>query len=270
VYTVSGNYVVTPIPLGFGVRQKWNLKWSPAASAVSPVTAHLGSAANYALLAYSGITNSGNTVVTNGDIGSYPTTSITGFPPGVAVIDNADASAAQTALAAAITYYQGLTPTLSNLANLSTGGNGSTSATYTAGNYFSVSASSLTMPAGIILDAQGNPNAQFVFVAGSTINLASGQTVSLINGAQAANVVFVAGSAFTSVTPSTVNGTILAVTSITLGGGALNGRALANTGAVTISTATTIVGGAAVTGEVLAGTNLSAEVVQIGGFGGTY
>lgn len=274
VYTVSGNYVVTPIPLGYGARQKWNLKWAPAAtaSATSPVTTRLGSAANYALLASAGITSSGNTVIAGGNIGSSPTTTITGSPTLIApaTTDNADAGVAQTALTAAISYYQGLTPTLSGLSNLSIG-NGSGGATYTPGVY--TGASGLTMPTGIILDAQGNSSATFVFVAGSTINLASGQTIALVNGAQAANVVFVAGSAFTSVATSTVNGNILAVSGITLGGGTLNGRALVTTGPVTISTATTVVtGGAAasVAGEVPAGTNLSGEVVQLGGFGGTF
>lgn len=206
----------------------------------SPVTTQLGSAANYALLASAGIANTGATTIAGGNIGSYPTTSITGSPTLTppATTDNTDAAAAQTALAAAIAYYQGLTPTLSGLTNLSTSGNGSTAATYTAGNYFG--STSLTMPTGIILDAQGNANAQFVFVAGSTINLSSGQSITLINGAQAANVVFVAGSAFTSVATSTVNGNILAVSGVTLGGGTLNGRALVTTGPVTISAATAI------------------------------
>jgi hypothetical protein len=216
---------------------------SYAASGAGTQAAFLGAAGNYALLASAGITNTGNTTVVGGNIGSVPTSSITGFPPGLltapAVIDNsANATAAQVALAAAIAHYQGLTPTLSGLANLSTGGNGSTIATWTPGVY--VGAAGLTMPTGIILDAQGNPNATFIFIAGSTINLASGQTISLANGAQAQNVVFVAGSAFTSVATSTVNGNILAVSGITLGGGTLNGRALVTTGPVTISAATAI------------------------------
>ena len=231
--------------------------FGPGAPGPSPVAAELGAAGNYALLASAGITNTGNTIIGGGNIGSSPTATITGFPPGVltspAAIDTADAAAAQTALTAAINYYEGLTPTLSGLANLSTGGNGTTAATYTPGNYFG--AAGLTMPTGIILDALGNPNAVFVFVAGSTINLASGQTISLINGAQAANVVFVAGSAFTSVATSTVNGNILAVSGITLGGGALNGRALVTTGPVTIAAAT------AVTVPVPAGTSAAGEFV---------
>ena len=313
----------------------------------SPVATELGIAAKYALLGYSGITNTGNTVVTGGDIGAGTgSTAITGFPPGVvtppAVIDQTDVAAAQVALAAAILFYQNLLPapyaissvassvgstavytgvfpggaanglvgvtlavtgfvahvsnngtflvtastattvTLANsaavaetisasatqasLSDLSIEGNGSTTATYTPGNYFSVAASSLTMPTGIILDAQGNPNAVFVFVAGSTINLAGGQSVTLINGAQAANVVFVAGSSITTVATSTMNGNLLAVASVTLGGGTLNGRALANNGAVTIAAATavtsplvgTIAGGPLV--EVPAGTNFTGTI----------
>ena len=266
VESVSKNYVVYAGPTAIGTRQPWYLRWflASASGGGSVVTTRLGSAANYAMLAYSGITNTGNTVVTGGNIGSYPTTSISGFPPGTltspAVVDNTNAAAAQTALSAAIVYYQGLTPTLSGLTNLSTGGNGSTASTYTAGNYFG--STSLTMPTGIILDAQGNSNAVFVFVAGST----------MVNGAQAANVVFVAGSAFTSVATSTVNGNILTVSGITLGGGTLNGRALTTTGAVTISGATTatVSAGVSVGGEVVSGQNLSGETLQLCAFVGQF
>ena len=215
-----------------------------ASGAGSAVTAKLSVAAVYALLAYSGITNTGATVIAGGNIGSFPTTSITGLTsanltPPVVVDSGVDASAAQTALAAAILYYQGVTPTTSGLTDLSTGGlNGGK--TYNAGNYFSVAASSLTMSDGIILDAQGNANAQFVFVAGSTIAIANGKSIQLINGAQAANVVFVVGSSFTGGTTTTINGNILAVTSVTLNGGTLNGRALANGGAVTMSAAVAV------------------------------
>src|SRR5208282_5787328 len=60
------------------------------------------------------------------------------------------------------------------------------------------------------------------------------------NGAQAANVVWVVGSSWTSITPSTTVGNILAVTSITLGGGTLQGRALASA-AITLAAAGTVV-----------------------------
>src|ERR1019366_5989942 len=74
----------------------------------SAVTIKLGVAAPYALLAYSGITNTGSTSIVGGSIGSVPTASITGFNPPAATVDQADATAAQTALAAGIAYYQGL------------------------------------------------------------------------------------------------------------------------------------------------------------------
>ena len=274
--SVSGKYAVYADPTGTGARQDWYLRWyvATATGGSSNVAAHLGSAANYALLAGAGITNTGNTVITGGNIGSFATTTINGFPPGVltspAVEDNTNASAAQTALTAAIIYYQGLTATLSGLSNLSTGGNGATASTFTPGVY--VGSSSLTMPTGIILDAQGNSNATFVFVAGSTINLASGQTVRLVNAAQATNVVFVAGTSFTSVATSTVNGNILAASAITLGGGTLNGRALASTGLVTISAATAVTVGAGISAgsEVVSGQNLSGEAVQLTAFVGQF
>lgn len=209
---------------------------------------HLGTAKYFAILGASAVTGStgAGSTVSGGNIGIAPNnaSSVTNFPPstltapGVFHYADATATQAQVDLAAAIVYFQGLTPTLSGLSNLSTGGNGTNNHTYTAGNYFSAPASSLDIPTSITLDAQGNPNAVFVFVAGSTITLESGASVLLANGATAANVYWVNGSSFTSVDGGTSNmvGTILAHTTITLGGGTLAGRALANTGAVTLST----------------------------------
>lgn len=220
-----------------------------------PVSLELGSAALYTLLAYSGITNTGLSVINGGNIGSAPTMTETGFPPGVIVppygIDNADAAAARTAGLAAYNFYAASTPTQTGLTNLSTNNGGGGAGVYHAGTY--VGSTSLTMPTGITLDAQGVPSAMFIFIAGSTINLASGQSVTLVNGAQADNVVWVVGSSFTSVATSNMVGNILATTSVTLGGGTLIGRALAvgsGNGAVSISAATVVTssGGAFVAG----------------------
>src|SRR5580658_5409061 len=67
--------------------------------AESPVTSKLGSAAEYAILAYSGITNTGASVITGGNIGSAPTTGPqSGFTfTAPATIDNANAGAARIA-----------------------------------------------------------------------------------------------------------------------------------------------------------------------------
>jgi hypothetical protein len=211
---------------------------------VSPVDRSLGGAVAYGGLAGGGITNSGSTVVIGGSIGSSPTATITGFPPGVAAVDNTDAASAQAAALAAYNLYAALTFTSisGSTADLTALGNGATAATWLPGNYSA--GTSMSIPTSITLDAQGNPNAIFVFKAGSTINLASGASVLLVNGAQANNVVWVVGTSFTSVATSTMVGTVLANTSITLGGGTLNGRALAGivvtSGVLTISAATNI------------------------------
>jgi Ice-binding-like len=213
---------------------------------------HLGVSSFFAILAASAVTGStgAGSVVSGGNIGIAPNgaSSVTNFPPSVLVAPGvfhyADplATQAQIDLAAAIVYFQGLTPTQTGLSNLSSNDGGGGAGVYHAGNFFSAAASSLDIPTSITLDAQGNPNATFVFVAGSTITLESGASVLLVNGAQAANVYWVNGSSFTSVDGGTSNmvGTILAHTSITLGGGTLVGRALANIGAVTLSTTETI------------------------------
>jgi hypothetical protein len=235
-------------------------------STVTPdaVTAQLGLAASFAILAYSGITNaSPSSTITGGDIGSFPTATYTGFNPPPATIANPSAtSAGRSAGLAAYNYYSALTPTQTGLANLSTNNGGGGVGVYHAGVY---KGGALDIPTSITLDAQGNPNAQFVFISASTTTLESGQSILLVNGAQAANVVWVVGSSFTSVATSTVNGNILAYASITLGGGTLNGRALAvggGNGAVTISAATAITvptGGGSVNNWVLAASVILAD-----------
>ena len=198
----------------------------------SPVSAQLGSASNYAILASSGITNTGSTVVSGGNIGSSPTATETGFPPGTFVfpaqIDNADAGMAQTALAVAIAFYSSLSTTIipSEL-----GGQ-----TLTPGNYSFASGAALLSGGTLTLNGAGT----YVIKTASTLTVAAGSLVVLTGGATVDNVVFVIGSSATFAGANTFIGNILAHTSITLNGGTLNGRALANTGAVTISSATTI------------------------------
>jgi hypothetical protein len=210
----------------------------------SPVDTSLGIAATFGGVGGGGITNTGNTVVTGGSIGTYPTASITGFPPGVAVIDAVNGAAAQAAALAAYNQYSALAFTVisASTADLTALGNGATTATWLPGNYSA--GTSMSIPTSITLDAQGNPDAIFVFKAGSTINLSGGASVLLVNGAQANNVVWIVGSSFTSVATSMMTGDILANNNITLGGGTLNGRALAGivttSGALTISAATNI------------------------------
>jgi hypothetical protein len=96
------------------------------------------------------------------------------------------------------------------------------------------SASSLGITGILTLDGQGNPNAVFIFQMGSTLTMASGSSVKLINGAQSGNIFWQVGSSATLGTNSTLNGTILAFTSITADGATVHGGLLARNGAVTL------------------------------------
>jgi len=211
-----------------------------AGAAPSPVTPHLGSAAQYALLGTT-ITNSdgAGTVISGGNINGTTITPAgwTLTPP--TSVSSPVSSQALTDLNTAITYFGGLTSTAITTADLGTQGNGSAANVFNAGVY--KSGSSINIATSIVLDGQDNPNAMFVFIAtASTVTQESGTSITLINGAQAANVVWVVGSSWTSITPSTTVGNILAVASITLGGGTLQGRALA-AAAITLAAAGTIV-----------------------------
>ena len=97
------------------------------------------------------------------------------------------------------------------------------------------SGGALGLTGTLTLDAQGNPNAVFIFQAASTLITASASAVVLVNGANACNVFWQVGSSATLGTTSVFVGTILALTSITATTGALvMGRLLARNGAVTL------------------------------------
>src|SRR3989344_8176739 len=96
-------FVVLTVALSFGL-----------AEIISAATAvNLSTADNFAVLAGSGITNTGSSVI-NGDIGSFPTTTITGFPPGTVNGTNhagdAVTQGAKTVLLSAYTAASGQTP----------------------------------------------------------------------------------------------------------------------------------------------------------------
>ncbi|MEA2496806.1 MAG: hypothetical protein QOJ29_4717 [Thermoleophilaceae bacterium] len=200
---------------------------SHAFAAQSPVG--LGTADSFAVLAGSTVTNTGPSVIT-GNLGVSPGTAVTGFPPGKVngTIHAADAVAgqAQTDLTTAYDDAAGRTPPTAVSADL--GGQ-----TLAPGVYNS--ASSLGLTGELTLDAAGDPNAVFIFQAGSTLTTASSSRVTLLNGAQACNVFWQIGSSATLGTSSTFAGNILALTSVSLNDAVtVQGRALARNGAVTL------------------------------------
>jgi hypothetical protein len=204
---------------------------SGAAAAASSVP--LGTAGSFAVLAGAGITNTGPTTV-NGDLGTFPTTTISGAASiTVTGTNHAGDSVTQGAkndLTNGYTTAAGEGPTSPIAADLA-------GQTLTPGVYNS--ASSIGLSGALTLNGGGNPNAVFVFQAGSTLTTGSGSQINLINGAQSCNVFWQVGSSATLGTGSTFRGTILALTSITVTTGVtVDGRVLARNGAVTLDTDT--------------------------------
>ncbi len=193
----------------------------------------LGTADSFVVLAGAGVTNTGATTL-NGDIGAFPTTSITGS--GTLTITGANhagdavTQGAKTDLVTAYDTAAGEGPTSPIVADL--GGQSLVPGVYN-------SASSIGLTGALTLDAGGDPSAVWVFQAGSTLTTASASEINLTNGAQACNVFWQIGSSATLGTNSRFRGSILALTSITATTGAtIEGRLLARNGAVTLDTNT--------------------------------
>jgi Ice-binding-like len=199
-----------------------------------PATVDLGSDSSFAVLAGSGITVAGavNSTTINGDIGTFPTTSITGLANvilnGANQAGNSVTQNAQNNLVSAFNDAAGRAATMTYAPVSDLGGLTLTSGVYKDPTSFGLSGT-------LTLNGQGNPNTVFIIQAGSTLITASGSSVVLINGAQACHVFWEVGSSATLGTDSDFVGNILASASITADTGAtVDGRLLAETGAVTL------------------------------------
>jgi hypothetical protein len=205
----------------------------PSASAVpSPVS--LGSAAGYAVLGGSTVTNTGATKII-GDLGLSPGTSVTGIPPGqVNGTQNIANSAALQAKNDLVTAYNDVAsrPT-TGVIPVELGG------TTMAPGVYASPAGTFGITGTVTLDAGGDPNAVFIFKAASTLITASSSSVELVNGAKACNVFWQVGSSATLGTYSIIRGNVMALASITSTTGVtVDGRLLAREAAVTLDTAT--------------------------------
>jgi type VI secretion system secreted protein VgrG len=210
---------------------------TPAASAaIAPVA--LGTADSFAVLAGTGITNTGGTTV-HGDVGTYSNPSETGFGPAgfdnVAIVGtNHDADAvtqqAKVDLAAAYNATEAR-PGGTLIAGGELGGR-----TLVGGVYKDNGApASLAITGTLTLDGQNDPSSVWIFQSASTLVTAANSTVVLTNGAQACNVFWQVGSSATLGTASSFEGTIMALTSITVNHFVtVHGRVLASNGAVTM------------------------------------
>ncbi|MEP6590601.1 MAG: ice-binding family protein [Gemmatimonadota bacterium] len=192
---------------------------------------NLGAAAPNGIMAGTAVTCiTGGTIAA--DVSISPGNTITGFGPcvitGVQHLNDAVAQQAQLDLTTAYNTLAGMPCPPANAIVANLGGT-----TKAAGVY--CTASGISVTGTLTLDGGGNPNATFVFQAGSSLTTAG--NIVLINGAQAKNVFWQVGSSATLGTASQWQGNILALTSITLVDNAtLFGRALARNGAVTLGT----------------------------------
>ncbi len=213
---------------------------SSAALSINPV---YGEAAALAVFGgTAGVTNQGKKTVIHGDFAAACTsTMITGFHSSTAVYTETpsnlgavtglvftyppEGSAADQAKADAM-----LTDITALYASISADVGGTVIAadqlggkTVTPGVYKADSGAYLLTGGDLTLDAQGNPNAVWVFQMASSLTVGdtAPRSVILINGAQSKNVYWAVGSA------ATING---------IGGGTMVGTIVSNTGGITFST----------------------------------
>lgn len=216
-----------------------------ALAATSP---SLGTAGSYSVLGHTTVTNTGGTTMP-GDLGISIGGAPTGFPPGSvgppgSIRNAGDSLAAQNANTATFLALNAA-PNATCDANYGAGPHELAGSTLTPGIYC---ADAFQLSGTLYLDDLGDSNAVWIFRSTlSTLNTSAGvgASVQLVAGldeqilGSPCNVWWKVASSATIGSGTSFIGNILALTSISMGTGAsLNGRALAQTGAVTLNTNT--------------------------------
>jgi hypothetical protein len=106
------------------------------------------------------------------------------------------------------------------------------------GIYTSLTGMSITT-GNLILDGKGNPNGMFMFQMVTTLSIAAGCNVILINDANPENIFWQIGSTASLAAGCTMYGVLVAYSSITIAANVvINGHVYALTGAITSTTNT--------------------------------
>ncbi|WP_203884961.1 ice-binding family protein [Planotetraspora kaengkrachanensis] len=202
---------------------------TPHAARAAVPRVELREAEECAVMAGAGVSNTDITTI-SGDMAVSPGTAVSGFPPGQVrgsvEVDNAEARREKADAVAA--YNDAARRTATSTIPAQLGRTTRPSGVYkTAGGVFQLSGT-------LILDAEGDPDAVFIFQAASLVT-ANVSNIDLVGGAQANNVIWQLSDSATLGTYSTFRGNILAQSSVAVSEGvALYGRAIALNDMVTL------------------------------------
>jgi Ice-binding-like len=200
-----------------------------ASPAMAATVVPLGTLDGFDVLAATTVTNTGATVINDGDIGLYSGSAVTGFPPGV--INNgvqhvADAQALQAQSDWTTAFNQAASqgpPTQTGLVDLA-------GLTLTPGIYDGGAISNSGT-----LTLSGAAGSVFIFRAASALTIDNASKILFTGGMTQCNVFWTVEGSATIGTTANFVGTVLARTSISAATGAtIGGRLLASTGAVTL------------------------------------
>jgi len=196
----------------------------------------LGSVANFILFTGAGaVANTGTSTIT-GDVGSQAG-AIAGFgAPSIlnGSIENVNAITVQATidLTAACVHLQNIPATVTTHSTIygTTAGETIYPGVYTAGAASSIIGT-------LILDAQGDPDALFIFKIGGALSSVAGSEIILTNGASSDNVFWIAIGAVGLGANTIMKGTFIGYPgAVSLGAGSiLDGRLYATAGAIAIS-----------------------------------
>ena len=205
-----------------------------AATLPVAVTIDLKSLTNFTLFTSSGAVS--NTAVSNveGSIGTN-VGAVTGFESPSVV--NGSIEIVNSITAQAVLDLKDICTQIANtVTTISTSGARAmgTGETLTPGVYFIGGAASIG--GTLILDAQGDPNAQFIFKIGGAFTTGASSNVVLNNGASPANIFWMADGAIAMAASTTISGNLISNPgAVSMGaGGKLSGRMLSTAGAVSI------------------------------------
>jgi hypothetical protein len=220
-----------------------------AAECVAAKAPPLGAATPFAVLAGPQVVNTGATIV-RGELGVSPGKEVLGFPGGKVIDGTIQTTGDAPGLAqrdAGIAY----TDLVSQQCNTRLSGQDLGGQTLTPGVYCFPGAAT-TLNGELVLDAQGDPDAVFVFQVGTTLTTGAKSSVRVANSGQRTeagekgvdgrprrdqlcHVYWQVGDSATLGRDSTFIGTIIAQRTVSVGTNtAVDGRALARAGAVTL------------------------------------